>query len=799
MLSKHAETHDVLFVDVDYPDLIRNKVAMVTASTELVEMLLNLQAPGDNGLPLSSDRYVAIGCDLSYPQVLEALLRKLSNLSDCSFCFVAEVSVTYMKEEAADALIKWASSIGDARFIQLEQCLPWSATHPFAETMLKHFAKLGTRLRSLSSYPTEQDHRKRFMSRGWKTASSNSLWKLWCSPEFLPVDEKLKLDATEPFDEWEEFALFASHYFILTATTDSNREMDEAIEDFTNPGRADTHSPRAEPTDAHEIVQHVAARSFAASITLGPTSVAMYGGKGTQSRLKTLEILSNNDRVFKQGSPTVPLELSERLCHTITRLRHRGGSVCHLLVGGRTSPDTALSDCWHAEHAVDLHSGGLKWCQVASLPHGLYRHAETALGDGVLLFGGKRSRAHISDAWYYWSRTSASSTNSDSAAGKWIKLTVQGEACQPRFGACLMLARRNETKSEAFSGFLFGGMGVEGVAISEMFAWDLDLERRAVKVSKAGAQSSDLARFGAVLVSVDEAHAKLNGIQCDTRATYALVGGNAACIDIECHPVVRLEVDTASITCVQSSMQGGFASIQGPLLVGHNAVNTGRGQVLIVGGGATCFSFGTYHNKSAWVLQWEESTQTWQTTDHSWTASKARSDPRPDGRTSVTQASVPGPRPRVVARLGPQDHEAQDYDRVLAARQPRAFAGLDLGSCLQKWSFTYLQETIGVDREVIVHDAADSVMNFQTKNFTYQKVPFRDFVDQIQGGDRKYLRSLSAQSSNTPANFWTDYPELAQDFKLPLELNELMNPAAEGTQSRQHSSVLRVSGPVSMW
>lgn len=45
--------------------------------------------------------------------------------------------------------------------------------------------------------------------------------------------------------------------------------------------------------------------------------------------------------------------------------------------------------------------------------------------------------------------------------------------------------------------------------------------------------------------------------------------------------------------------------------------------------------------------------------------------------------------------------------------------------------------------------------------------------------------------SGQPANFWVDFPELASEFVLPTQLDVI--------RQNMHSSVLRVSGPVTMW
>ena len=83
-------------------------------------------------------------------------------------------------------------------------------------------------------------------------------------------------------------------------------------------------------------------------------------------------------------------------------------------------------------------------------------------------------------------------------------------------------------------------------------------------------------------------------------------------------------------------------------------------------------------------------------------------------------------------------------------------------------------------------------MNFQNKNFRYTTKPFGGFLNDISSGARQYLRSLASEKpADRPANLAIDYPEIAPDFQLPEELQQVREHA--------HSSVLRISGPVTMW
>lgn len=91
-----------------------------------------------------------------------------------------------------------------------------------------------------------------------------------------------------------------------------------------------------------------------------------------------------------------------------------------------------------------------------------------------------------------------------------------------------------------------------------------------------------------------------------------------------------------------------------------------------------------------------------------------------------------------------------------------------------------------------MHEAAETHMNFVTKNFKYVTKSFGDFVEELSRGSKQYFRSLAANKPvETPANMSVDFPELSPDFCLPPQLEQVAHNA--------HSSPLRISGPVTMW
>jgi tRNA wybutosine-synthesizing protein 4 len=340
---------NVSFVDIDYKELMLRKRDMVNRTPELKHVLTNVEMlEGD--ILLRSDQYLQIGCDLRDLGSLDKALASAINVKNCQILFVAEVSITYMDANYADDLIEWASKLRGklfadeivpskadntpARFCLLEQLLPEGINHPFARTMMAHFEKLKTPLKAVKKYPTTSAQQQRFQARGWQDVSARNLWELWGSPEFLGPEERKALGAIEPFDEWEEFALFGCHYVLLVA----NIFIADTIEkqpETEIPVVVSISSLQME-VKFSESPKGCGYRRFAAGLPLkGNRALARVGnfaGAGLETRIDSCDVyatatdnLQDAPQPDTRNSQSYP---SKRQCHTITDLGDAGALLC---------------------------------------------------------------------------------------------------------------------------------------------------------------------------------------------------------------------------------------------------------------------------------------------------------------------------------------------------------------------------------------------------------------------------------------------------------------------------------------
>ncbi|KAI1095133.1 LCM-domain-containing protein [Rostrohypoxylon terebratum] len=780
------QCQNVKFVDIDFPDLIEKKCRVVQETPELNFPLTGLKTNVVNHVQLQSDQYIEIGCDLRRISDIEQALSTVLDVADCEFMFVAEVSITYMETEAADAVIKWASTLGQADFCLLEQIIPDGEDHPFAQTMLAHFEKLKTPLKSVFAYPTLDSQRDRFINRGWSKVDVKSLWHIWCDDQWLPAEERRKIDTIElePFDEWEEFALFAGHYCVVIAETNPAN-----ITTVPN-GSENVIEPQfiTQPLSAKfcEYSGTRGQRRFGAALKLkndlGEEYLANTFGSGTNTRLRSYD-------VYERGSPLQDITThhagpSSRMCHTITDL----GDHRSLLVGGRSSPLSPLRDCWLFDKTDNT------WQRTADLPTPIYRHSTSRLAHSrmVLLIGGKSGPSTIFDGCLIYTPNSG-----------WVECEILKSGYTPVFGA--LLASLPEARSSVsgdgfqFNGVLTGGISHDGIVASQILLWDLVFPG-AGKPTISFKPLSEARNFGPwdrSVSSINHPDALLNRFGAtgfiSSQGHFTTIGGIIADgIATQDNDVVVVDIFDPHYQVLSVFR---IEAVPRPLLIGVSTEITSNGTLLIMGGGATCFSMGTFWNRGCYT-----STYNYATVGHTQRPSDGRNVWRYSKIVELTdevkrqdvpfsgngQVASKVDIPRVQVNTKPE------FFDVLKVGKPVIMEGGDLGGCVRKWSSEYIVQQLGFDRKVVVHEANTAKMDFNSKNFSYVTKSFGNTMEEIEKGHKLYLRALSEDHpTDQPANIKLDFPQLADNFQLPDALSFV--------KENEFSSVLRITGPVNMW
>jgi tRNA wybutosine-synthesizing protein 4 len=324
--------------------------------------------------------------------------------------------------------------------------------------MLKHFNKLNTSLKSVHQYPTVDSQRSRFEKRGWNSVDVWDLWEAWNSEVFLNSSERAALDDVEPFDEWEEFILFARHYIVLHATSYHRSEK--------GAGQQMLASPPGKHVEANMVANKslgAPKRRFGSPLLASSPEGARYLvhtlGMGINARLDSCDIYSiQESNVSFEMSPIGP---SARICHTTTDL----GQGDFLLVGGRASPSKAFSDCWV------LKKSSSSWEKTFDLPVPLFRHSTVHLPGSslALVLGGKTGPSEISSDYFIFHPVRG-----------WLKCAVSGVSPNSTFGAFAVASTNIGSKHGHFEGLLAGGIDGEGKINNQAYFWTVDVTTQEV-------------------------------------------------------------------------------------------------------------------------------------------------------------------------------------------------------------------------------------------------------------------------------------------------------------------------------
>jgi tRNA wybutosine-synthesizing protein 4 len=649
--------------------------------------------------------------------------------------------------------------------------------------MLSHFDKLQASIKAVKLHSSLTQQAARFRNAGWPALiMARNLWDLWSDDVFTPPTLRSGLDAIEPFDEWEEFALFGGHYFLLVASNAEQRRTPESIH-----GEAAATGECTKATDADSITLQipelstgsaVTPRRFTAAFTLDKNSVAFHGGQGTQARLADMDVLTREDHNEHRIIKPCDLLPTARMCHTITSM-HNGEA---LLVGGRGSPTQACADCWLFSHGA--------WTKVDDLVPARYRHCAVtvALGSGesqthgVLIFGGKASDGTVLDAEHYCALWTANNG--------WHSIPVDGPRPSARFGAAM-----STIDSAQDWGLLTGGANASGVVVEDaVWEWSVSATptprlnfRDRTNDVRSSLENSACARIGANLVPWNDSLLLIGGVSKkhihSLSDDFLLLKCKDTTIEVE-HPGMQVMPPTAW-----------------PLLVGVGAVSTSRGEIVLAGGGAVCFSMGSYWNGEPVTIlpgiaqgakPWRRVVPS-QISGTAGTAQANISQTIPKGRqgeANVKKRPAAAARTIEIARVQVQSSDA--FAKLTASLKPAIIEGLDIGPCTDLWTIDYLKEKLGPERELVVHECSSDRMTFKDKNFSYVKRSVSEFLGGIAQGSHAYLRAVSSSQPNKlPTKLEDDFPTISDDFRVPDVCNIV--------KENYHSSPLRISGPVTLW
>ncbi|XP_032239811.2 tRNA wybutosine-synthesizing protein 4 isoform X2 [Nematostella vectensis] len=559
----------------------------------------------------------------NYHQNLQGLEQKLLGCgidTSCPTLLLSEVVLSYLDPISSSAVICWAAKRFDsAVFVSYEQVYP---EDPFGVVMINHFNRLGSPLRSITSYPSPQAQVQRYIEKGWTKAQYQDMNSFFNN---LPVEEKQRVEAIEPFDEFEEWHLKCSHYILICGLKGSCEAMAKQMLPQENNENKSSFSC-SEMSHLHTVSDGDEIKRYGhCGVALSDDLVVVTGGFGLQNNRHT-RISGMHVVCFSQGEwkcitsqATSGDNFGARMFHTMNLLSDN----TILVYGGRTSPykpctqtillsierhvtsldsdlmgqshsnaaETSSKDCTLGTHtgisgashtfsnevtAVPsdyqnnvgcTYTARVVCCQGDS-PSPRWRHSATTLitgnGDeGVLVIGGKTLQELALNDCYLL----------DIKHFNWTKISLSGSR---------LMCRHSHTATPWGSNgiLLFGGLGTSGIPLSSL-------------------QLIDTQKFEVQDIDINPPLPPRYSHTAHLRSESLILIGGVSQETTGCPSATVLNLVSMTWKLLAFPVSPSSSPV---MLHNHCSVDIGFDRIMVLGGGGNCFSFGTHLNQNALVL-----------------------------------------------------------------------------------------------------------------------------------------------------------------------------------------------------
>ncbi|XP_042351118.1 tRNA wybutosine-synthesizing protein 4 [Plectropomus leopardus] len=549
--------------EVDFPDVARRKAALIASDGTLKAAMDSSLPPPTGPVCVCSGQYRLLGVDVREESRVEEALGAAGLDWAAPTLVLSEVVLTYMETQRSDAVISWAAKLlPQSLFVIYEQIHPHD---PFGRIMQDHFVKLNSTLHALRLYPDAAAQRRRLLDKGWERCVCLDMNEFYLG--LVSEEERGSVESLEPFDEYEEWHQKCSHYFVLTASRGSLMAPALLTQAAVSP--LPTVCPSWGPTVLSVRATPVCVEGLGmASSSVSPGRVLLTGGCSRGGRGPVSWILLRGHGGWRsiRGGPSE--DLGVRLHHTATSAP--GGGV--VVYGGRSSPLSPSRGVFRVNldppdppedsDAVNL---CVERLDCSGDPPALrWRHAAAVVShrgkDFLFVFGGKNeSEAVLGDGCFLCLDQQ-----------HWTEIPVEGAAPD---------ARHSHSACSYRGGVVvFGGLDRRGVPLGdtavlrptdEGFSW----ERIELQPPPVPRYSHSAHVIGEKLVVVGGVWLRSDGVP------------GAVVIDLATRSSVEFSLDTTSVPW--PLMLHSFCS---------ELTDSEEPELLLIGGGGNCFSFGTHFN-----------------------------------------------------------------------------------------------------------------------------------------------------------------------------------------------------------
>ncbi|KAI5106871.1 tRNA wybutosine-synthesizing protein 4 [Silurus meridionalis] len=566
----HAEgvLERVSVYEVDFPEVARRKAALISGTHSLKDALPDCEILA-GPVYVSSAYYKLLGVDVRNEKEAEEALSAAGLQWSSPTLILSEVVLTYMETCWSDAVIGWAARIfPQAMFVMYEQIRPGD---PFGTVMQNHFLKLNSKIHALCQYPDTVAQTERFLGRGWEKCVCLDMNQFYFG--LLTKNERERVEKLEPFDEFEEWHQKCSHYFILTASKGSLTSQVVLIFPKDTPIPVIKPDVEDQPVTVRVMAESLCVEALGmASCLLEPGVMLLTGGCGRRGRNTAVTLLIKDHTAWRFATVEPGGKRCVRMYHSMTFVPGWGA----VILGGRTSPLNPIDDVLRVTYVTDQfnHENMLvsleKMVCNGAAPKPRWRHSATLLSHGdrnyLFVFGGCTERELVlGDAHFLCLEDQ-----------QWTDVPLKGYIPEPRHSHSACAYRQGLV--------VFGGLGHGGIPLGDLvllkptsagFCWE-----------KLNVCPALVPRYSHTAHVIGENLVVVGGVWLQTDGVPGV-----AVINLTTKVSVEVHVDTSVVPW--PLMLHSFCS---------EVLDSDGAEMVLIGGGGNCFSFGTHLNFHPVVL-----------------------------------------------------------------------------------------------------------------------------------------------------------------------------------------------------
>jgi hypothetical protein len=287
--------------------------------------------------------------------------------------------------------------------------------------------------------------------------------------------------------------------------------------------------------------------------------------------------------------------------------------------------------------------------------------------------------------------------------------------------------------------FVYGGLGVDG-PLSDLWRLHIDYTRLLCTATRV-----------ALALPPRFSH---SGVVFD--GTLLFTGG---CDTSHCNTVVQIDApDSDEHRC-------GTVAATPELFSRHQAVLVGN-RLCVVGGGMTCFSFGSIFAEHVQTFTF---------------GSSFLPPPLPADAVSEVVVAAAAPAATAASRRTPANHSRSPPARRLIARvvdpSPEQFRHWVqqvrepclFSSCgVPLWTRADILAAVAPETPASIHVCNGPLLDFANKNYQFEVVPFGTMLERMEDpAQHLYFRSLGTNARKDPSSVTETFPKLAEQFFVP--------------------------------